>query len=260
MAELDKSPVCAADIKEWTYKDPIMYWVLWFITHGWPYTVTEREMIPFYRKREELSTEDSSILWGSRVVIPPPGRTRLLKELHEIYLGITCMKFLAHGFIWWPGIDADIELEVRSCEVCQLHQHGPPFASVHSWQWPSSPRSRLHVDYSGHFIGWMFLIIIDTHSKWMDVHMLSTSYSFIAIEKIRHSCFGIPKVLVSDNGTSFTSKDFQLFLAENGVVHRRTAPYHPASNGIVERAVQTLKSGLKKLTGPLGDKTNPIFV
>ena len=90
--------------------------------------------------------------------------------------------------------------------------------------------------------------------------MLSTSNSLIAIEKIRHSCFGIPKVLVSDNGTSFTSKNFQLFLAENGVVHRRTAPYHPASNGIVERAVQTLKSGLKKLTGPLGDKTNPIFV
>ena len=45
-------------------------------THGWPYTVTEREMIPFYRRGEELSTEDSCILWGSRVVIPPIGHTR----------------------------------------------------------------------------------------------------------------------------------------------------------------------------------------
>ena len=78
-------------------------------THGWPYTVTEREMIPFYRRREELSTEDSCTLWGLRVVIPPTGHTRLLKELHETHLGITQMKLLACGFIWWPGIHADID-------------------------------------------------------------------------------------------------------------------------------------------------------
>ncbi len=40
-------------------------------------------------------------------------------------------------------------------------------------------------------------------------------------------------------------------MIENGVTHRRVAPYHPSSNGLAERAVQTFKNGMKKLPGPL---------
>jgi len=63
------------------------------------------------------------------------------------------------------------------------------------------------------------------------------------------------ETIVTDNGSAFISHDFQQFMDMNGIKHLTTAPYHPASNGLAERAVQTLKMGLKKMTvGNIEDK------
>ena len=51
-------------------------------------------------------------------------------------------------------------------------------------------------------------------------------------------------MIVSDNASSFTCKEFSRFCALNGIKHVRCAPYHPSSNGLAEHAVQTIKSGL----------------
>jgi transposase InsO family protein len=56
---------------------------------------------------------------------------------------------------------------------------------------------------------------------------------------------GLPRQLIFDNGPQFVSEDFARFMAENGVKHLRTAPYHPASNGAAERLVQTVKQALR---------------
>ena len=62
---------------------------------------------------------------------------------------------------------------------------------------------------------------------------------------------GSPHVIVSDNASSFTSQEFSRFCALNGIKHVSSAPYNPSSNGLPERAVQTIKSGLKRATGDL---------
>ena len=56
----------------------------------------------------------------------------------------------------------------------------------------------------------------------------------------------VTKVLVSDNGPAFISDEFQAFLSRNRIIHQRISPYHPASNGLAERTVQTLKRAMKK--------------
>ncbi|CAH8590762.1 unnamed protein product [Dicrocoelium dendriticum] len=103
----------------------------------------------------------------------------------------------------------------------------------------------------------MFLLLIDAHSKWIDVHPVTQATAESTITKMRSSfaTFGIPETICTDNGSPFTSAEFGKFVANNGIQHVKSAPYHPASNGLAERAVQTVKHGLlKQRTGTLRTK------
>ena len=62
--------------------------------------------------------------------------------------------------------------------------------------------------------------------------------------------FGYPHTLVSDNGTAFTSEEFQSWCKERGIVHLTGAPYHPATNGAAERLIQSFKQALRKSLSP----------
>lgn len=96
----------------------------------------------------------------------------------------------------------------------------------------------------------MFLILIDAYSKLLEVKPLTAATSAVTIEHL-HSIFathGLPKMLVTDNGTPFTSAEFESFMGNNGIRHVKSSPYHPASNGLAERAVQSFKENMKKST------------
>lgn len=60
---------------------------------------------------------------------------------------------------------------------------------------------------------------------------------------------GLPDTLVTDSGPMFTNELFSEFMQQNGIHHIQTAPFHPASNGLAEQAVQTVKEGLMWMTG-----------
>ncbi|KER23637.1 hypothetical protein T265_08531 [Opisthorchis viverrini] len=71
------------------------------------------------------------------------------------------------------------------------------------------------------------------------------------ISKLRHvsSQFGVPNVIVSDNGSAFTSSKLYDLCRENSIQHVRSPPFHSQSNGQVERFLETFKRALLKLKG-----------
>ena len=71
-----------------------------------------------------------------------------MHELHE-----------TRSYIWWPKMDRDIEITVKSCEVCQSIQATPPVALLHPWEWPDEPWSHLHLDFARPFLGKMYLVM-----------------------------------------------------------------------------------------------------
>ena len=257
---LKDTPIECSQVKLWTRRDPILSQVLQYILSGWPQHLpsdTPQQLSAFWQRRMELSTHDGCILWGNRVVVPERGKQYVLQELHGGHPGVSRMKSLSRMFVWWPGIDKDIETLVSKCSHCQATRPSPPLAPLQPWSWPSRPWARLHIDYAGPVEGKMLLVVIDAHSKWIEVEIGREATAGATIQRLRtiFSRFGIPETVMTDNGPCFSSKEFQDFLKNNFVTHIRSAPYHPSSNGMAERAVQTVKQGIKKMaSGTLQDK------
>ena len=63
-------------------------------------------------------------------------------------------------------------------------------------------------------MGKQFIVLVDAHSKWLEVSVVSSCSSQQAIKFLRHvfSTHGLPEVLVSDNGSAFVSEEFQMFV------------------------------------------------
>ena len=259
--KLEDAPITAKEIARWTQRDPLMSTVFRHIADGWPTSPTE-ELRPYWTKRLELTTFAGCILWSGRVVVPPQGRKKVLIDLHGGHPGVSRMKALSRSLVWWPGLDSDIEKIVKACAPCQQSQPSPAVAPLHPWQWPTRPWSRLHIDYAGPMDGKMFLVVIDAHSKWIEVFPTSHATALTTVQHLRQlfAQFGIPDSIVSDNGTQFTAQEFQDFCKSNGIQHIRSSPYHPSSNGLAERAVQVFKQGMKKASsGTVSDKVSRLL-
>ena len=93
----------------------------------------------------------------------------------------------------------------------------------------------------------MFLIVLDGHSKWSKVHIMSSTTAAKTITVLREifARYDLPQQLISDNGSLFTAEEFTMFLRLNGVKHIKCAPYHLASNGAAEQMVQMMKQSLR---------------
>ena len=116
------------------------------------------------------------------------------------------------------------------------------------------------MDYWVPFLGKSFLVIVDEELKWLECMRMSST---IAEATVRALCFafsthGLPEELVSDNGSQFIAQDFKDFLRGNNTKHILSAPYHPASNGESEWAVQTSKQVMKAAKGDSGCLTQKI--
>ena len=95
------------------------------------------------------------------------------------------MKALAQQLVWWPNLDQTIEDVVKHCEECQQDRSNPPSAPLHPWQWPTRLWTRLHVDFARPMDGKMFLIVIDSHSKWIEVFAMKSATSAATVCYLR---------------------------------------------------------------------------
>ena len=95
-------------------------------------------------------------------MVPQKLQQRVLEDLHRDHGGVVRMKSIARSFMWWPGMDKDIENLAKAS--CKAVKSAPSEAPFHPWRWPELPWQRVHVDFAGPFRGKMFILLVDTHS------------------------------------------------------------------------------------------------
>lgn len=228
------------------------------IRNGWPQTVTE-VLKPYFVRRLDLNEDNGCIYFDQRVVVPEKLRKAILEALHETHTGIVRTKSLAKIYFWWPGMDADIQNFISNCKTCE-YSHTKP-SSNHHQSWPEAKRffERIHLNFF-YFQNTNFLIVVDAFSQWIDVKDMKITCAGALILELRRifSYFGLPNTIVSDNGPPFNSAEFKDFCTSNSIKFLKSPPYHPQSNGAAERAVQTVKNGLRKSLDDNKTKTLPL--
>lgn len=93
-----------------------------------------------------------------------------------------------------------------------------------------------------------YIVLVDDFSGFVEVAFLKDISTTTVVNEIKKcfARFGIPQTLITDNGRQFISDEFKKFTKDWGVKHVTSSPYHPQSNGLAERAVQTVKKLFKK--------------
>ena len=116
--------------------------------------------------------------------------------------------------------------------------------------WPKTDLlcSRIHTDFAGPLEGYYHLIVVDSFSKWPEVHRCKNPTTEISIKFLFElfARFGVVDTLVCNNGSQFTSGEFRDFCETYQIEHITIPSYLPRSNGQTERLVDTLKRALKK--------------
>ena len=241
-------PLTAAEVAKATREDALYGRVLNAVKSG-VFDQTEKAMLPFFSIRDSLSIDGGCLLFGNRIVIPTCQQQRLLFEMHLTHFGVVKMKSLAREYIWWPGINKQIEVVAQKCGSCAKFKRKPPQTPLTHWPWATSPMERLHVDFA-EYKGMHLLIVIDAYSKYLWTCVMGHDTTTPRLLRQLDSIFadrGLPTTIVSDNDPQFTAQLFKDHMKSKGIKHVLTPPYHPASNGLAEVAVGIVKNALRKM-------------
>ena len=217
--------------------------------NDWPKYPIPKDLNVYFSKKNSLSIDQGCIFYGNRIVIPTNLENNVLSLLHTDHIRVVRMQLQSRNYCWFPGIDKMIEDFVKRCSVCQMTGNKTNQSETISWPKTSYPFERVHTDMF-YFEGKTFLICVDDFSKWMYVTLLKGTCARSLIEEFRKifAFVGFPKSICSDNGPPYNGFEYVNFLNSNGIEVIKSPPYHPQSNGLAERAVQTAKQTLKKLS------------
>lgn len=199
----------------------------------------------------------TSLTTGKERIVPfKSERSELIKRAHDEsgHFGARRTEDLLIPHYTWAGLRSDVEEHVKNCLSCQKTRisldepaklsHVPVEPSIwHTVSFDCAgpfPESKLGNKY--------FKMAIDYFTKWMEVRAVKnltsqTTSRFLETLIDRYGCMS---EVITDQGSHFKG-DFEDTLARNAIDHNYSRAYHPQADGLVERAIRTVKASLGKL-------------
>ena len=187
-----------------------------------------------------------------RVVLPPSLENQVIMHYHSLsHSGINATHNVIRSRFVFKNMRAKVRDIVRSCAGCQraktVRHVVSPKSSI---PMPSSRFQRINCD-----IAWPFpsskgfayiLIYMDPFTRWIEAFPMvdQTTCSVIQSLNFHMQYFGVPNEIHTDSGCQFTSNTFKHYCIFMGTNHRVSSVRYPASNGLAERAIKTVKTAL----------------
>ncbi|CAM8965703.1 unnamed protein product [Rhodiola kirilowii] len=198
-----------------------------------------------------------------RRCIPDNEISSVISFCHEFACGghfgprKTARKILDSGF-FWPSIFKDAKEKCQKCDKCQ--RVGNVSARNEMPQVPILVNDVFDIwglDFMGPFpvsCGYTYILVaVDYVSKWVEAKATRCDDAKTVIEFLRTNLFcryGVPKAIISDQGTHFCNRIMAATLKRYHVHHRTSTTYHPQSNGQAEISNREIKGILEKMVKP----------
>jgi Integrase zinc binding domain len=209
-----------------------------------------------YRFKDDTVLERIMGDGSTRIVPAPQDRARIISECHEKcgHFGQRRTRHLLQHQYWWSGMSIDVAYVIRCCIICDRVQQSfsAPTATLHSlpicgmfYRW-GVDLLKLPESKAGYT---RVMVAVEHFSKNIEIVPLKdknaeTVADAFALHVLGR--FGACAEVLTDQGTEFKGP-FQSQLEDCLIDHRFTTPNHPQSNGLAERAVQTVKKALRKM-------------
>lgn len=192
-----------------------------------------------YKYIPSCTPEDSRFDW--KYIPPKADRIQILEAEHGVaHFGYYKTMRKVREKYYWPGMCEEIKRFCRGCQTCKTSKYpntarvpqiGRPKIATMPWQVVS-------VDYMGPFPrskkgNTMILVVTDHFSKFVIIQPMreaKTAQLVMFVESMIFLLFGVPEILISDNGPQFKSSLFASLLKKYKVNHWKNANYHPANN------------------------------
>jgi hypothetical protein len=185
---------------------------------------------------------------GRAPYLHPIVRRPLLEHVHRTHghFGWPALNGALKNRAWWPTIEHDVQQQIRTCPGCLANrtvkdQPRTPAAILDRTDielfesWSIDLIGRLPRTYNGN--RWI-ITAIERSTGWPVVRAVSDATSQTVMNFIHEeifSVYGIPNEILSDNGTNLVGEATETFLRTTKLKHRHTSPYHPNTNGKIER-------------------------
>ena len=167
----------------------------------------------------------------------------MLGRTHSSHQGADSCIQRAKDVIFWPGMQSDIKEMVSHCDICSNHVCNQQKEPLVTYKIPTRPWKTISQDLFTHRRK-DYLITVDHYSSFWEVDLLTntTSQTVIECTKAHFSRYGIPEIVITDNGPQFRSQEYESFAATLEFTHTTSSPHHSQSNGKAESAVKIAKN------------------
>ena len=193
----------------------------------------------------------------ARILLPRVYRVGIMQKLHDDpmsgHLGFERTKDRILERFFWPGIESDIRHYCETCVACQRRRRPTPhMQATLKTEVQSRPYERIAVDITEMPLSVRgnryALVAMDYFSKYVHVFPMPNQKAETVADCLLKLVMeqGVPERLHSDQGRQFEAAVFQELCNRLGISKTRTTPYHPQSDGMVERFNRTLKDMVSK--------------